>query len=651
MHYYEVFIADGRYHGDTPLVYSHMDELAALSIVTVPLKQRIVSGFVIGKTQKPSFNVRPIKALMSDRSLPAHCLNLASWLQEYYVCTKGDALRQFAPNKTTVRRRKVNELANEPTNPKDLVLSLNAPLTNDQSNALNQIRKKTCTTILLHGDTGTGKTRVYLELAKETLANNQSVLMLTPEIALTSQLALAARKFLGKSVFVIHSGLSVADRKKIWFDILESNEPLVVIGPRSALFAPINRPGLVIVDEAHEPAYKQEQSPRYHAPRVASQLGYFAKAKVIFGTATPSISDYYLAQAHDAIVRMTQPAIENQQMPKVDYEVIDLRDKNIPMSDVGLTKKFTYKISKTLQEKKQVMVYLNKRGSARVVLCNSCGWRLSCPNCDVSLIYHGDEHKVRCHICGYQNPPPLVCPECSNGDIVYKGHGTKALTDWLSASFPDHTVKRFDSDNTLDEQVNELYSDLHSGKINMLIGTQLLAKGLDLPKLGMVGIVAAESSLALPDYTAEERTFQLLYQAMGRVGRGHGAGRVVVQSYDPDSVVIKSATSRNWKNFYDHCLEQRQKYRFPPYSYLLKITCRRSTLKGAETAARRLKVELQSYNLPVEIIGPTPSFYSRRQSYYYWQLVVKSKQRRHLVALAKTVPANWMVDLDPIDLL
>ena len=249
----------------------------------------------------------------------------------------------------------------------------------------------------------------------------------------------------------------------------------------------------------------------------------------------------------------------------------------------------------------------------------------------------------------------MECPKCHNPDIIYRSIGTKALIDNIAKLFPQYRLARFDSDNVTGEHVNELYARLRVGEIDILVGTQLLAKGFDLPKLNLVGIVSAETSLALPDYTSEERAFQLLYQVIGRVGRGHGRGHVIIQSLDPGNIVVKSATNRDWQMFYKHALAERQAYRFPPFSYLMRLTCKRATQNGAQTAAENLKKKLAtkstSRRIPVEIIGPSPSFYARRGRHFYYQLVGKSKDRDHLLALAREVPADWIIDLDPINLL
>lgn len=645
--YYKILPADAKYKSAAPLVYSSDELLPALSVVTVPLRNRNVSGFVLGKTAKPAFAAKPVKNRLTHCTLPGHCLQLARWLENYYAVSLGEALRQFAPTKPSLRpatEAQPLEQINE------VQLELQAPLTADQKRAIKEIKASAGTTVLLHGQTGAGKTRVYLELARQTLTAGKSVILLTPEISLTTQLAAAAESYLQIKPLVLHSQLTAAQRKRLWRQIIESAGPQVVVGPRSALFSPLASLGLIVLDEAHEPAYKQEQSPHYNALRVASQLGALTGAKVIYGTATPNVTDYYLASQKSSMVRMEQMAL-GAGAGEVETEIVDLKDRQNFTINPYLSKNLLKAIKLTLTAKKQVIIYLNRRGSARVILCRVCGWQFLCPNCDVNLIYHADEHAARCHICGFAATPPVQCPNCANPDIIYKTIGTKALTEQVKALFPDRVVRRFDSDNLAGEQLNQVYGELLAGKVDILVGTQLLAKGLDLPRLGLVGIVAAESSLTLPDYTAEERTFQLLYQVIGRVGRGHAKGTVVVQTYEPTSVVIRSAVARDYKSFYEYVLAERQTFRFPPFSYLMKLTVRRATLTGAQTAAQKLKDDLAAAGLPIEIIGPTPSFYARRGKYFYYQLVCKSKTRDHLLALAKLVPPDWQIDLDPADLL
>jgi primosomal protein N' (replication factor Y) (superfamily II helicase) len=644
MHYFEVWLADSKYRGETPLTYRFKEELIPLTVVSVPLRQRLVSGFVIKEVPKPEFVAKEIKMVLSQTPLPVHCFELANWLSQYYCVSLGEALRQFAPSLPSGRRLE------EPLAPQQLQedLRLDSKLTAEQISAITAIKATASTTVLLHGDTGSGKTRVYLELAQEMIDQGKSVILLTPEIGLTAQLARAADK-LNCPIFILHSEMTPAKRKKAWFSILESTEPIVVIGPRSALFAPVVNPGLIVVDEAHEAAYKQEQSPRYHAVRVASQLGKMTDSKVILGSATPSVTDYYVASARKAVVRMRLQA-KSAQKAKFSVEIIDLRNKNNVSKNRYISDLLINRVNQTLTAGKQSLIYYNRRGTSRLILCNNCGWQLACPNCDVPLIYHGDSHETRCHICGFKTPPPNICPVCSNNDVIYTSIGTKALEGVVKSMFANARVQRFDSDNQKGQRLNELFELVHSGQIDILVGTQLIAKGLDLPKLDLVGVVAAETSLVLPDYTAEERTFQLLYQVIGRVGR-HSTGQVVIQTYNPDSFAVAAAAKRDYEGFYKKIITERQTYRFPPFSYLLKLVCQRRTENGARLAASNLKTQLLKTDLPIEVVGPSPGFHQRRGNYYFYQLVVRAKDRQYLVELARAVPAGWLIDLDPIDLL
>jgi primosomal protein N' (replication factor Y) len=644
MQYYEVHIADSRYRGNESLTYSFEGELPINSVVSVPLRSVLSTGFIAAKVDRPKFAVKPIKAALSSAPLPDHCLKLAAWLQGYYACSFGEALRLFAPSVASVR-----SIKKPLDHPVQENLSLDAELTKQQIQAIKDINNSATQTVLLHGDTGSGKTRVYLELAKPILEAGKSVVILTPEIALTTQLEHMIKSKLANKIYLLHSELTQSERKKTWFAILESREPVIVLGPRSALFAPVPSLGLVVVDEAHEPAYKQEQSPRFHAIRVASALGNIAKARVVLGSATPSVNDYFLASQKKAIVEMKLQARSNQ-LAQLSTEVIDLRNKMAFSKNRYVSDKLITAINGALRNKRQSLIYYNRRGSARLILCDNCGWQYLCPNCDVPVIYHADQEIVRCHICGFSDDTPKACPVCTNPDVVYTSIGTKALYEIVKKLFPAARVARFDSDNVLGERLNESYDQVHKGDIDILVGTQLLAKGLDLPLLDVVGVVSAETSLTLPDYTAEERTFQLLYQAMGRVGR-HGPGKVLIQSYEPESPIIRASANRDYQAFYKRVISERQQFKFPPYSYLMKFTCKRATLASAQKASEEFKANLARKGLPMEIIGPTPSFYARRGNSYYYQIVLKSKERDVLVELAKKTPSGWTFDLDPVNLI
>lgn len=646
MRYYEVLIADGRYRGEQALTYSHADSLLPGQVVSVPLRGRVVSGFIRQKVGRPNFETRPIAHVLSKVPLPRHCLALAGWISDYYAAPLSDALRLFAPaqpiRRAVIPHHNVVTATSMALNFKDL--------TDDQRSALEAISDLKGGTVLLHGDTATGKTEVYMRLAEQVLASGRSVLLLTPEIGLSPRLAHYAQEKLGREVVLFHSHLGAAERKRLWLRALESSRPQVVVGPRSALFVPLPRLGLIVVDESHEPAYKQEQSPRYHAVRTASKLAELTGSKVVLGSATPDIVDYYLAGKRGIVCRMTQVAA-GQLTATVRVQLVDLKDRSHFSRHPYLSHQLLSAAAAALARRRQVLVYLNRRGTARLVLCVNCGWQLLCPRCDVPLTYHGDAHLAVCHGCGHRSAPPSNCPTCGSSEVLYKSVGTKAVAEALQRFFPEHSVARFDGDNASDERLEQRAADVIEGKVDIIVGTQVMAKGFDLPRLGMVGVVIADTSLFLPDWRADERTYQLLAQVIGRVGRGHTSGEVVVQSYQPDNPVIKAAAERDWQCFYDYALSERKQFRFPPFIYLLKLVCKRSTENGAKRAARRMAADLARSYPDLQINGPAPSFHARRGGYYYYQIVIKSPRRAVLAGMAKDLPAGWQAELDPLDLL
>jgi primosomal protein N' (replication factor Y) len=316
-------------------------------------------------------------------------------------------------------------------------------------------------------------------------------------------------------------------------------------------------------------------------------------------------------------------------------------------------------ISSSLARGEQSLLYLNRRGTARVILCNNCGWQAVCPKCDLPLTYHHDLHVLQCHTCGYRQSPPTSCPECGNVEIIFKVVGTKAIEEEVRKLFSGARVMRFDTDNKTADRFEKHYDAVHAGDVDILVGTQLLAKGLDLPRLSTLGVVIADTSLTFPDYSAEERTYQLITQVLGRVGRGHldslGQSieqRIIVQSYDPKRPVIQAALTRNWERFYDNELAERKLFHFPPFMYLLKLTCRRATSASAEKAAEEFADTARGLGLPLLVEGPMPSFHAKIENKYEWQVVVRSPQRTALLEVIRALPkSGWSYDIDPVNLL
>lgn len=624
--------------------YHSEAELAIGSIVSIGVGKKKSVGVIIKAVKKPSFTTKPIEQVIVTKPLPTPLVSLAEWMSDYYATHLAVVLQTLLPAGLQKNRREQKTISVQAKRART-----NIVLNDEQRVAIDMIAEHQAGTLLLHGVPGSGKTQVYIESAKRELANGKSTIVLVPEIALTPQLVAEFTNHFPR-VIVTHSHMTEAERHKAWLEVLESDEPLIIVGPRSALFMPVVNLGLIVIDEAHEPSYKQDQSPRYSALRTASVLAKLhEQAKVVLGSATPSISDYYLAeQTKSSIIKLTKPAVATEQ-PSV--ELIDLRSKELFREHRFLSDALLARMREALHKGQQVLLFHNRRGTAPTTLCSNCGWSALCEACFVPMTLHADKHKLLCHICGREHKVPPNCPECGNPSIVFRGIGTKMIEDEVRKAFPKATIARFDADNAADQTLDKRYQEIYDGDIDIMIGTQILAKGLDVPKLSVVGILQADNGLHLPDYQAEERVFQLLYQVAGRVGRGKHESHVVVQTFVPDHPTIKLALERDYDNFYREQLSERRRAAFPPFTYLLKLTTSYKTEMGAVRAARTLSTQLRRDHPHLIIQGPTPAFYERMHNNYRWQLLVKGKKRSELADIARVTPVGWQADLDAANLL
>ena len=644
--YYEVAPLRIIRAGSSTFTYASTDSLQSGQLVTIEVGKKILVGLVMAIVQKPSYATKHISSVIEATPIPNSLLQLSLWLAEYYTTPLATVLQTVLPRGVEKARR---------SRPKQAHISKRNRTTivfnTDQKQAITEIMASPAGTIILQGVTGSGKTEVYKEVARRTVENGQSVILLVPEISLTSQII---SEFVHDfpDVIVTHSHMTEAERHHAWKQVLEADTPQVVIGPRSALFMPVPHLGVIIIDEAHEPSYKQEQAPRYSVIRAASVLGKLAGARVILGSATPSITDRYVAEAaHRPIIRLDRPARSGARAAVVT--VVDMTKRTSFKRHRFISDELISSIEKNLEAGKQTLIFHNRRGSASTTLCENCGWTAQCPNCFVPLVLHADTYDLSCHICAHHEKVPTSCPVCHSVHIIHKGIGTKLIETELHTLFPKSRIARFDSDNKAGETVNSLYEDLYKGTIDIAIGTQVVAKGLDLPNLRTVGVIQADNGLSLPDFTASERAFQLLAQVIGRVGRDEHASEVVVQTYQPTHPAIVFGLKQDYESFYRYALEIRKKGYFPPYTYLLKLTTVYKTEQAAIRSAKNLAIELKKVlNPDVRLLGPTPAFYERQHDTYRWQLVLKSPRREYLIAALKHVPtAHWQSELDPQSLL
>ena len=627
----------------TGLTYSFDSALKPGSLVDIPLGRRQLQGVVLSAVDKPDFPVKDISRLRAAGLVPTHLIQLAEWISHYYLTDLGRVWQTMLPAGITRKRRVAAGQAD-----KFKLIKMSSALTSLQRSALDEIQAKHPSNHLLYGVTGAGKTQVYLETAQWMMSQNRSSIILVPEIALTPQVIAQFETLFGDRVVANHSGLTESQRHQAWQKAQQSNDALVAIGPRSTLFIPVPRPGLIVVDESHETSYKQDQSPRYHAAPVAAKLASLTGSTLILGSATPAVTDIFLAEQRRLNLLRLDERIGGAQPPHI--EIVNLRDKLNTAQSQLISTPLMAALEETFRHRRQSLLFLNRRGSASALLCNNCGWVSTCPNCQLPLTFHADQIKLVCHHCNHRQQPPAACPECSAAALRYLGHGTKRLETEVARFFPEMRVARLDRDSAGHTDLHQLYTQLHQGDIDLILGTQMIAKGLDLPLLDTVGIINADSSLYLPDYTASERCYQLISQVAGRSGRRGQSSKVFVQTYSPDHPAIAAATDHDYWGFAQAELQSRRLLGYPPYRYLLKLTHAAKTASQAESKGMELSHKLAA-DSQLDVMGPAPAFRELNAGKYHWQLIVKARSRQKLLDAAAAAGSGWIIDLDPQNLL
>ena len=629
-------------------------------------------GFIIGisETLPPDLGfdpakIRPIKRIIDKEALfGEELIEIAKWISRYYLCTLGEAVFSMIPSG---RREtgaggfgfeedissKHNKLSDEQAKCVEDIMALRQA--QGPQGVQGPQGAQQGLYHYIYGPTGSGKTEVFLSLAEKILEQGKGVIYLVPEIGLTGQVVQAVTRRFGKTAAVLHSGLTPSQRLKEWNRIMHK-EARVVVGARSAIFAPVPELGLVIIDEEHDGSYKSGNNPRYHARQVAMHRCSNLKIPLVMGSATPSVEAWY-GMKTGAIVRHTLTRrLAGGTMPHISC--IDLK---MFKSEGAISEPLEKQINQVLEKKHQVILFLNRRGFTHFFSCNSCGYELVCKNCSVPLTYHKVENRLKCHYCGWSTITPSSCPQCGSVEIGSAGFGTEFIEAETRSKFPNARIVRLDTDSLKNKE--ELLTTLDAfrkGEYDIMLGTQMVAKGLNFPNLELVGVILADAGLHMPDFRAGERTFSLITQVAGRAGRYFPDGKVIVQTYSPGTEPVLFACNSQIEDFYNMELEQRKLMEFPPFARLLRLVFRSYDKANArETAEQAAKILGEKAARGVEIIGPAECPIEKINSSWRYQILLKAGSIVPLQTMARSLLTEYThnqnvyieYDVDPVSLL
>ena len=630
MNYYKIAVSAPLME---PLVYQSKDPIELGSFVQVPLGKRTVQGLLLANSRRPKFTVKDIIKKEDAALLSTHRIKWLSWISKYYCYPIGLTASLCYLKKPKIKKSPVID--------EKKISRKSIALTENQKKCVLDIQKFLKFKVhLLYGVTGSGKTQVYLKLIEDKIKKNQGVLVLVPEIGLTSQLFQRISQVFPGDAAVIHSGLSLRQKKIEWESVV-SGRKKILLGARSALFCPIHDLSLIILDEEHETHFKQEDKLRYHGRDSALRLAQIYDIPIVLGSATPSLESWARADANQYMLHKMKNRFHNQSLPK--FHIIDLKKETKNLERPFWLSEFLYKsIKDTLTQKKQSALFLNRRGQTSLSLCGVCGNNFNCPHCDISLTLHSDQYLV-CHYCNYFiGEEQAACPSCGKKEWLHLGIGTQTVYSDIKRLFPQARVRLADSDHIHSStEFKDLVQDMEKGCVDILIGTQMIAKGLDFPNLDLMGIVMADAALYGQDFRAIERSYQMITQVGGRSGRHSGAGHVVVQTYNPDHYIFSMAATGGFEKMAARELYHRKKLKYPPYTRLALIRVSSTTKALAHKEAK--KIEKQCKKLfedhKVQCLGPAPAVVFKLKSKYRYHLLLKSRNSKWIQELCESILA------------
>jgi primosomal protein N' (replication factor Y) len=644
--------------------------------VRVPFGKRTDIGYVVGFVETAEvIKVKDILEITGGTPLfTEHSVELAKWLADYYSSFFITALRLVMPpgTRSKEKRKKVRVTRPVTSDVTDTgivaVTNSGLNLTPAQQSALESILRAIKNgqpeKFLLYGVTGSGKTEVYLQAIADVLRRGKSAIVMVPEISLTPQLIQRFRDRFQDHTAVLHSELTVKNRNEEWQKAV-SGEAVIVLGTRSAVFAPVKNLGLIVMDEEYETTYKNEKSPRYHAREVALKLAEMNRAVVIMGSATPSVETFYhsyesrvASHESELYIRLVLPKrIDNRPLPPV--EVVDMREELKAKNFGVLSSRLKDELEQTLSNGEQAILFINRLGFYTYIMCRSCGYVVECPRCAIALVYSSHDRKIRCNRCGYSAETPKSCSRCNSVSIKYFGTGTQRIEEEAAKTFPAARLLRYDRDTTGKRGSHEVFfSTFAEGKADVLIGTQMVTKGLDVANVTLVGVISADIGLHLPDFRSAEHTFQLLTQVAGRAGRHHLPGKVIIQTYSPEHPVIKTAVNHDYESFYRQEIEQRKELDYPPFTKLISMLVSGADQIRTEKTAADLG-DFLNRRLANGVLGPVAAVIPRLRGEWRYRILLKGKElnvMRNAIreTLSKVVVPGGIkvtVDVEPMSLL
>ena len=653
MKYVDVIIDNQNDKTDQYYTYQcEWDDIAVGDKVLVPFalgkKLREAYIFQVSDQADPRWkHLKQVAQIDRESALPLDAIPLCHWMKDRYFCRYSDAMNCFTPPGAPSKRGK-NRI---PDRSQDAEAAKAPVLTREQSAAMEQIlpvvSRQEHQVFLIHGVTSSGKTELYLRTIQAVVEQGRSAILLVPEISLTPQtIQRLIDRFGDDLVAILHSKLSAGERHDQWMRI-RRGEAKIVVGARSAVFAPVSDLGTLIIDEEHDTSYKSDMTPKYDTIEIAIQRAIEQHAVVLLGSATPSVITTWKAEQGLYQRLFLRERYNQNPMPQVS--VIDMREELREGNRSIFSRSLLQAMEEVLAKKQQIILFLNRRGYSSFLSCRSCGFVLRCSNCGISMTYHKAGNQARCHFCGLKESVPKTCPSCQSPYFRHFGTGTEKVEEHTRDLFPDRSIARLDLDTTrLKGSMEKILGDFRRRKTDILIGTQLVAKGLDFEHVGLVGIIAADLSLHIPDFRSPERTFQLITQASGRSGRGQDQGRVLIQSYTPDHFAITSAADHDYEGFYHQEILLRSQVQYPPFSDLVQLILsheREETAQAEIQELERLFLSLAGLEARRHVLGPQPAPMSKVNGIYRFQLLIKcvEAQRREYLEAIRQIRSKWVM--------